>query len=31
LSRVLIGTDKALTLPEGLPVEPDLLDFEGDG
>jgi CRISPR-associated protein Cas1 len=31
LSRVLTGTDRTLALPEGLPVAPDLLDFEGEG
>lgn len=31
LSHVLTGVDRALVLPEGLPVSPDLLDFEGDG
>ncbi len=30
LSRVLIGVDRKLALPEGLPVAPDLLDFEDD-
>lgn len=30
LSRVLTGTDRTLALPEGLPLAPDLLDFEDD-
>ncbi len=31
LSRVLTEGDRILALPQGLPVSPDLLDFEGDG
>jgi CRISPR-associated protein Cas1 len=31
LSRVLTGTDTILVLPEGLPISPDLFDFEDDG
>lgn len=30
LSRILTGTDRTLALPEGLPLAPDLLDFEDD-
>lgn len=31
LSRALTGGERALILPEGLPLDPDLLDYEGDG
>lgn len=30
LSRALTGSDRTLALPEGLPFDPDLLDYEGD-
>ncbi len=31
LSRILTEGERALALPEGLPLSPDLLDFEGEG
>jgi len=31
LCRALTGGDPALALPEGLPLAPDLLDFDGEG
>lgn len=31
LSRALTGGDRTLVLPEGLPLDFDLLDYEGDG
>jgi CRISPR-associated protein Cas1 len=30
LSRALTGGDRTLALPQGLPLDPDLLDFEGE-